>query len=155
VTYFVVTNSFRHILTILTHLHPIFINQSKVSNAVLDNACGAVARMISAKCQNLPLQQILPVLLTALPLKEDYQENETVYGAICGLLSEGNNIAAGFMREILSVLARALQSDKTQDNVKNGILGVLRGIAEKLPTQFSQVVKSLSQEEQQVLMSKV
>ncbi len=119
---------------------------------MLDNACGTVARMIAAKYSNLPLQQILPVLLSTLPLREDFDENETVYGAICMLLAEGNSVAASHMRDILSVFARALKSSKTQEKVKNGIVGVLRGIAEKHASQWQQVVKSLSQEEQQVLL---
>jgi hypothetical protein len=108
--------------------------------------------MIAAKYSNLPLQQILPVLLSTLPLREDFDENETVYGAICMLLAEGNSVAASHMRDILSVFARALKSSKTQEKVKNGIVGVLRGIAEKHASQWQQVVKSLSQEEQQVLL---
>jgi hypothetical protein len=33
------------------------------------------------------VKQILPVLISALPLKEDMEESETVYGCLCGLIS--------------------------------------------------------------------
>ncbi|KAL5679874.1 hypothetical protein ACJX0J_006259, partial [Zea mays] len=70
---------------ILRSLHNLFSN-SESDDAVRDNAAGAIARMIMVQPQSIPLNQVLPVFIKALPLKEDHEESMTVYGCVCGLL---------------------------------------------------------------------
>lgn len=65
---------------ILGALHPLFEAPvegapSKKDNA-RDNACGAVARMIIKNQAAVPLDQVLPIFLSALPLRRDFAESE-------------------------------------------------------------------------------
>jgi importin-4 len=56
--------------------------------ACVDNAVAAVARMIMhGPAGAIPLGQVLPVMLAALPLETDFTENDTVYNCVLGLLS--------------------------------------------------------------------
>lgn len=71
-----------HYNTILTKLEPLLHTQRARS---LDNACGCVTRMIMAHQDKVPVDEILPVLASLLPLKEDYEENQPIYTCIAGL----------------------------------------------------------------------
>ena len=51
----------------------------------LDNAAGCVCRMIMAHQDKVPIDDILPVLVDLLPLKEDYEENKPIFECITGL----------------------------------------------------------------------
>ncbi|CAM9930356.1 unnamed protein product, partial [Sphacelaria rigidula] len=76
-----------HYLDILQALHPLFQLSGKgVEGGVVDNAAAAVARMIMAAPAAVPMDQVLPVLLSALPLKADRSENEAVYTCLLGLI---------------------------------------------------------------------
>ena len=72
-------------MQILQSLRPFFDHQGTKTN-ITDNACGAVARMILRAPASVPLEHVLPIFLKNLPLKNDYQENEPVYGCIFSLL---------------------------------------------------------------------
>lgn len=47
-----------------------------------DNAAGCVSRMIVKHRDAVPTDQVLEGLVDILPLKEDYEENEPIYGMI-------------------------------------------------------------------------
>ena len=68
--------------TILGKLEPLLQTQRA---RTLDNACGCVTRMIMAHPDKVPIDDILPVLVDLLPLKEDYEENEPIFTCIAGL----------------------------------------------------------------------
>ncbi|KAG5548764.1 hypothetical protein RHGRI_014200 [Rhododendron griersonianum] len=63
---------------VLRSLYPLF-GDSEPDNAVRDNAAGAVARMIMVHPESIPLNQVIPVFLKVLPLKEDREESAAVY----------------------------------------------------------------------------
>lgn len=70
---------------ILQALSPLFSETD--APGTVDNAAAAIARMIMASPQHVtPMEQILPVLCKALPLKQDMDENEVVYKCLTGLL---------------------------------------------------------------------
>jgi hypothetical protein len=72
----------------LQHLGAIFSQEAPndAAAASVDNAAAAVARMIMAAPNHVPMEQVLPVFLRALPLKTDMTENETIYKCLLGLL---------------------------------------------------------------------
>ncbi|MCI25056.1 importin-4-like, partial [Trifolium medium] len=59
-------------------------------DAVRDNAAGAVARMIMVHPESIPLNQVLPVFLRVLPLKEDREESLAVYSCVSALVFSSN-----------------------------------------------------------------
>lgn len=66
--------------TILSRLESCL--QMKVSR-LQDNATGCLSRMILKHREAVPLKEVLPVLVSILPLKNDYEENEPLYRMIC------------------------------------------------------------------------
>jgi importin-4 len=68
--------------TILSKLEPLLQTQRA---RTLDNACGCVSRMIIAHQDKVPVDDIMPVLVGLLPLKDDYEENKPIFDCITGL----------------------------------------------------------------------
>ena len=70
--------------TILGKLEPLFHARE---SRQLDNAAGAVSRMIMKHPNKVPLGEVLPALLSEdiLPLKEDFEENEPIYRMVVHL----------------------------------------------------------------------
>ncbi|XP_062580344.1 importin-4-like, partial [Saccostrea cucullata] len=63
---------------------------NKTSNVrIHDNVCAATCRMIMTSQKSLPLEQVLPVVLQCLPLKEDFEENKTVFECLFQLYGNG------------------------------------------------------------------
>ena len=71
-----------HYNTILTKLEPLLHTQRA---RTLDNACGCVSRMIMAHQDRVPVDELLPILVSLLPLKEDYEENKPIFDCITAL----------------------------------------------------------------------
>ncbi|POY75272.1 hypothetical protein BMF94_1642 [Rhodotorula taiwanensis] len=105
-------------LPVLSALHPLFglprDGQAKHENAI-DNACGAVSRMIVKNQQAVPLDQVLPVLLQALPLRRDMAETEWVFQALLVLLQQQNPLVLSSLDHVLAVFAKALASTRAAD----------------------------------------
>lgn len=81
-----------HYGQLLTALSPLFNNQT-LPNTV-DNAAGAVARLILAHPDAVPLDQVLPTLTQALPLKADFEENQPVFDCIFQLFKGQNSFVS-------------------------------------------------------------
>lgn len=73
-------NSVKYYPQVLQKLHGLFVNNAYVNT--IDNACGAVSRIIVTNPSSVPLPQVLPALFSALPLKIDYAENKAVFNCI-------------------------------------------------------------------------
>lgn len=100
--------------------------QSDSSAACMDNAAAAVCRMIMTSANHVPLEHVLPAMLSALPLKTDMTENETVYKCLLGLLHMNHPEAQKYKGELRRIFSAALADDsKVEDEVKEKIKHVL------------------------------
>ena len=113
------------VLPILQAIHPMCIRPahqqgSDVGGADIDNAIAAVARIINAMPNNVPIAQILPVLLSSLPLRADLEEGPVVYGMICKLITMNNPLVLNtLLPQILTLFAEVLSaSSKSIDETK-------------------------------------
>ncbi|KAI5661542.1 hypothetical protein M9H77_20865 [Catharanthus roseus] len=102
---------------VLRGLHPLF-GDSEPDNAVRDNAAGAVARMIMVHPESIPLNQVLPVLLKVLPLKEDREESMAVYSCICNLVLLSNPQILSLVPELVNLFAQVAESPVETPEVK-------------------------------------
>lgn len=94
-------------------------------DGVRDNACGCAARLLAlGGFDGAPA--VLAALLDNLPLREDMDEAEPVYGLLCSLLETGGD--ASLAPRTLSVLAAAAASTETPEECKRRIGGCLAGI---------------------------
>ncbi|KAL1306195.1 hypothetical protein AAFC00_004296 [Neodothiora populina] len=98
--------------TILTKLEPLL--HQKQEARLLDNSAGCVARMIKAHPNNVPVEQVLPVLVQLLPLREDYEENEAVFEMIVALYQAQHSVMQSLTPQIIPVLQQVLSPPEDQ-----------------------------------------
>lgn len=117
---------------ILSWMHPVCVRpESKktldAGGADVDNAISAVARMIRASRENVPLPQVLPVLLAAMPLQSDFTEGINIFTCLMELLQTGDATAMGQLPQILVTFAHSLVPDsKYEDDAKEAVKVFLR-----------------------------
>ncbi|KAI9071084.1 hypothetical protein K1719_046949 [Acacia pycnantha] len=102
---------------ILRGLHPLF-GESEPDDAVRDNAAGAVARMIMVHPESIPLNQVLPVFLRVLPLKEDHEESMAVYSCVSTLVLSSNPQILSLAPELVRLFAQVVASPVETSEVK-------------------------------------
>ncbi|KAH7679489.1 Importin-beta N-terminal domain-containing protein [Dioscorea alata] len=115
-----VTTALKYYGDVLRALYPLF-SDSEPDNAVRDNAAGAVARMIMVQPQSVPLNQVLPVFLKALPLKEDREESMTVYNCIYNLILSSSPQVLPLVPEMVHIFAQVVVSPEETNEVKTQI----------------------------------
>ncbi|KAF5444081.1 hypothetical protein F2P56_036585 [Juglans regia] len=101
----------------LRGLYPLF-GESEPDNAVRDNAAGAVARMIMVHPESVPLNQVLPVFLKVLPLKEDHEESITVYSCVSTLVLSSNPQILSLVPELVNLFAQVVVSPEETSEAK-------------------------------------
>ena len=116
----------------LQHLSPLFsidVTEGDTAAACVDNACAAVARMIKTSPSHVPIAQVLPVLLKALPLKNDMTENETVYSCLFGMLQSNQPDLLANKAELSRVFGEAAsEASKVDDELKEKLKLALQSL---------------------------
>ncbi|CAG8960023.1 hypothetical protein HYFRA_00013211 [Hymenoscyphus fraxineus] len=112
---------------ILTKLEPLL--QTQVART-LDNASGCVCRMIMAHQDQVPVAEILPIIVDLLPLKEDYEENKPIYECITGLYDHQDPTVMNLTPKLLPVFAAVLDepSEQLEDETRSRIATVVKFI---------------------------
>lgn len=114
-----VTSQYPAMLQAMSPLFGVDASQGDTSAACVDNACAAIARMIMTSPSHVPMGQVLPVMLKAMPLKSDMTENETVYNCLLGLLQTNNADLAANKVELTRVFGQASAAEsKVDDAIK-------------------------------------
>lgn len=105
----------------------------------LSNACGCVARMAKAHPDALPLNDIVPVLLSRLPLEEEFVENTPIFGLIIDLVRSGNPAIMGHIDQVLDIFAKVFVQEAAEeepfetDELKAAVIEMLQFIKSKSP----------------------
>ncbi|KAI7907017.1 armadillo-type protein [Cokeromyces recurvatus] len=121
-----------HYGQLLTALSPLFSNQT-LPNTV-DNAAGAVARLILAHPEAVPLDQVLPTFVNALPLKADYEENQPVFDCIFQLFSTNNAFVLGHLPQFLHIFTLVLaDNEQLKENTRNHLIELIRHLNAQSP----------------------
>lgn len=82
----------------------------------LDNICGALARLIITNSQLVPLEQVLPVFIQKLPLREDFDENKSVFKSFQVLLTQGNPNLVAVVDQIILFGLHVLHRNQYKDD---------------------------------------
>lgn len=69
----------------------------------LDNICGALARLIMTNYSLIPLDQVLPVFVQHLPLREDHEENGAVFKCFQILFTQGSEALVPVLDRVIMV----------------------------------------------------
>ncbi|KAH9499795.1 Importin-4 [Bulinus truncatus] len=118
---------------------------------VQDNVCAAVCRMVWHSQQNVPLPQALPVIMQLLPLKEDLEENVTVFGCLTKLYRENVPEIIPFIPKILGVSAVAMKTENLKEDTQAVIIQFIQSVRVKFPAEFDQVRSQLEEDLAHVL----
>lgn len=108
--------AFPHFQEVLQALSQVVATEKHPS--VLDNVCGALARLIIANSSLIPLEHVLPVFIQKLPLREDFHENKAVFRAFNVLLAQNNPAFATFLPQVLLIALRVVGKNEYKDDGK-------------------------------------
>ncbi|KAI9040766.1 putative importin beta-4 subunit [Aspergillus affinis] len=79
-----------------------------------DNATGCLSRMILRHRESIPLKEVLPALVSLLPLKNDYEENDPLYRMICQLYKWEDPTVRELTPQFLPIFQSVLCGDQDQ-----------------------------------------
>ncbi|KAI7742673.1 hypothetical protein M8C21_027816 [Ambrosia artemisiifolia] len=123
-------------------LYPLF-EEFEPDQAVRDNAAGAVAKMIMAHQDYVPLNQVLPMLLKVLPIKEDHEESVPVYTCICNLVLSSNSQILQLVSDLVIVFVQVAISPLETREVKLQIGGAVSHLISLYGHQMKPIFRSL------------
>lgn len=114
-----VSSHYQQILQLLFHLLSKSDEQAKVDdeetkdvvNRSNANACGCVARMALKNPLAIPVEHVLPALLTHLPLEAAPEENTPILGWIIQLYESGNELIVSQTERVVDILAKIFQKE--------------------------------------------
>jgi hypothetical protein len=118
-----------------------------------DNAAGCVSRMIMAHPDKVPIDDVMPVLVGFLPLKEDFEENKPIFECIVGLCmlslilynlktsylslldQHGNETVRELTPKLIPVFAQVLADDKQlDDETRAKVVETVKYLAKQNPS---------------------
>jgi len=108
-----IADKYPQLLQSISPLFTVDTSKGEASAACVDNAAASIARMIMACPNQVPLAQVLPVLLKALPLKSDTTENPTVFKCLLGLMQANHPDLAANKDDLRRVLTEAVADGST------------------------------------------
>ncbi|KAG6910038.1 hypothetical protein DXG01_013762 [Tephrocybe rancida] len=130
-------------IQLLGALRPLFNAAPDAPAAKLnakDNAAGAVGRLISRNTSAIPLDQVLPIFVSALPLKNDYLENRPVFRAIFHLFQTNGAALLPFLDRLLQVFGHVLdpsQEDQVGDDIRADLIQLIGAINAEDPAKLA------------------
>uniref|UniRef100_A0A383W429 Importin N-terminal domain-containing protein n=1 Tax=Tetradesmus obliquus TaxID=3088 RepID=A0A383W429_TETOB len=141
----------QQVMPLLAALHNMF--RPEEAAGARDNAVGAVGRILSSSPPGaLPLGQVLPVLLGALPLKEDLSETTPAVAALCKLLlSDQLSEIQQFVPQIVQVFGQVAVQIAAPTEAKVGVAQTLMNMQAKYHGQMAPLLAQLPQEQQAAL----
>lgn len=126
-------------LQLLGALRPIFVvtpDSPAVKLNAKDNAAGAVGRLIVRNTPGIPLDQVLPIFIDALPLKNDYLENRPVFRALFHLFRTNGSALYPFMDRLLPVFTHVLDSpgeEQITEDIRTELIHLIALINQEVP----------------------
>lgn len=126
-------------LPLLGALRPLFDVPSEapaVKFSARDNAAGAVARMIIRNTAAVPLDQVLPVFMTAVPTKEDPMENRPIFKAVFHLFRTNGPVLLPYLDHILAAFGTVLDptaADRIGNEVRRDMIQLIQAISLENP----------------------
>ncbi|XP_051796126.1 importin-4 isoform X2 [Acanthochromis polyacanthus] len=129
---------------------------SKESDArVIDNLCGALCRMILSNVEAVPLEQVVPALAARLPLKEDMEENKTVFSCLALLYTHSPALVVKVMNQIVAASSHVLDHKDVDKETQNAAVLLMKQFAQNHCAEFQAAVRSLPAEQQAKLSAAV
>nr|XP_020497292.1 importin-4 [Labrus bergylta] len=115
---------------------------------VIDNLCGALCRMIMSNVEAIPLEQVIPALVGNLPLKEDMEENKTVFSCLAMLYTHSPALVLKVMKPIVASSPHVLGNKKVDEDSQNILAMLMKEFAQHHSADFQAAMTSLPQDQQ-------
>ncbi|XP_068094207.1 importin-4 [Hyperolius riggenbachi] len=109
----------------------------------LDNVCGAVCRMVLSHPGGVPLEQVFPVLVRSLPLREDFEENRIVFKCIAFLYGKNPSQVMAHINDLAKVFGHVLGTKEIQPDTEEALIILLRNIAQHFPQELQNALMSI------------
>ncbi|XP_042366643.1 importin-4 [Plectropomus leopardus] len=122
---------------------------------VIDNLCAALCRMIMSNVDAVPLEQVLPALVARLPLKEDMEENKTVFSCLAMLYTHSPALVVKLMKPIVAASSHVFGNNKVDTETQNTLAMLIKEFAQQHSADFQAAVTSLPGEQQAKLSAAV
>lgn len=131
------------LLTQLLHaLHALFSPEE--DPGARDNAAGAVGRMLAVLPQSVvPLDQVLPVLLSAVPLREDLGETTPIITALCCLLEGALSAVQQHVPQIVAAFGQVAVQEGVPVEAKHAAARALAALRERFPADLAPLLAAL------------
>lgn len=127
---------YQHILTALQPYFAVPEHSAPPLYNARDNAAGAISRMIVKNSSALPLDQVVPVIVSVLPLRFDTLENKAVFNALFSIFRTQPNLLIPHLDHLLSAFAYVLLDPSHEDDTTDETKAELRALVEHLKAQF-------------------
>lgn len=128
-----------HYMALLGALQPYFNAPEHSPPAVYnarDNAAGAISRLITKNVAAVPLEQVVPILISVLPLQFDPLENRPVYAALFTIFRTQPQVLMSHIDHLLKAFAYVLLDPSHEDDTTDETKAELRALVEHLKTQI-------------------
>ncbi|KAK7085046.1 Ran GTPase binding [Halocaridina rubra] len=137
--------------TILSHYNNILSTLSEALSKesfprALDNICGAVARLIATNPGSVPLEQVFPVVFGCLPLREDFEENSTVFQCFLVLYKQQHPVLAQNLAAVLRLSAHVYSTKQADEKTNKLIEEIVCSASRDFPEQVSSLLQILEPE---------
>jgi hypothetical protein len=93
------------------------------------------------------MPQVLPVFLSALPLKSDFTENETVFKCLIGLVKSKNPVVQEHMLQIVQVCAHCMTDQyEIDEELQVHVAEEMRGLCAEFRDSMGPLIAQLPAE---------
>eukprot|EP01121_Diplochlamys_sp_Union-15-3_P014430 TRINITY_DN4596_c0_g1_i1.p1 TRINITY_DN4596_c0_g1~~TRINITY_DN4596_c0_g1_i1.p1 ORF type:complete len:1095 (-),score=205.07 TRINITY_DN4596_c0_g1_i1:21-3005(-) len=106
----------------------------------LDNLCGALGRIITVWPQAVPLPQVLPLFIKKLPLRKDFQESHSSYGAIISLFHKTNEAIVPFIPEVFILFSDLVSDVNVPTDIQAEMAKILKVLVAQYGSQLNQKI---------------
>ncbi|XP_071341870.1 importin-4 [Trachinotus anak] len=122
---------------------------------VIDNLCAALCRMIMSNTDAVPLEQVVPALVSHLPLKEDLEENKTVFSCLAMLYTHSPALMVKLMKPIVTASSHVLGNENVDEGAQKTVATLIAQFSQHHSADFQSAVMSLPGEQQAKLSAAI
>ncbi|KAJ1525478.1 hypothetical protein ONE63_010288 [Megalurothrips usitatus] len=125
---------------------------SEKHGGTLDNICGALCRMIMTNVNGVPVNEVFPVFIQHLPLRQDFEENKVVFRCFHFLYDMGHQAMLSQILPILKVSMVVLYKGQHPDKeTLERIAALVSNIQRDFPNEFNQAKSELTPKQLETL----
>jgi len=133
-----------------------------VIQACRDNIISAIGKMIMVGSVHLPLDRLVPLFVSSLPLTSDTSENQSVLAACSKLVNAFPSAHPGVIEphfttllKLFATVVATMGEEKVSDRVKKFVVQSARNILARQPSLRAELVDKAEDENMKVLRSKI